>query len=334
MKNQIDGAHTDPADAVTQFLRAAGADHLGHSRGRSLLDHLVETRRIAARWLQPAWVQDAAALHSVYGTDIYRDQLVTVSSRDQVRAVAGERAERLAYLFGAVERRALFAWFEAPDEHPGTGLIFDTRFSGKGASETLTRREAGHLLVLHMANLAEQACDEEGLPGRWIARVSRWGAKLAAAGLPAPRVLGGCSSVISADDEQGALASYLAGLSTPADQHFAAADHFAAASQLCPWVGEPWVWRAWLALALGRDGDARLLATEARRRFVELGTCWDKRLSFDRWLSLADSLDECGARWGGHLPPLDMQRPSDSFKALRRGDSVCGFNRGYRRALS
>jgi aspartyl/asparaginyl beta-hydroxylase (cupin superfamily) len=304
-------------EAITALLCEFAANQLPHQHGRTLQDHLLGTRKIVRRWLQPGWVQDAAALHTVYGTSVYRRQLITVSQRAEVRAAAGDKAERLAYLFGAVNRRDLFAWFESEDRSPESPPTFRSRFAASGPPEILTRQEAGHLLVLQMANLAEQAADPDGLPGRWLAQVSRWGSLLARAGLPVPPIFGGCQATISAADEAKALASYRAGVSVPPGRPGRAA-HFDAVLERCPWPGEPWAWKAWLAASQGNVADARLFASEARRRLTELGTCWDKRLSFDDWLSLAGLLEQCpGLGPVDRLPSPDLRRPESALGALR-----------------
>ncbi len=95
------------AAALIEFLRAEGAGELRHGAGRTLLEHLVGTYDVVRRWGQPTWLQHAALLHSVYGTDIYGPQLLT--RRDQLRDLAGPQAERLAYLFSMTPRGPLLA---------------------------------------------------------------------------------------------------------------------------------------------------------------------------------------------------------------------------------
>jgi aspartate beta-hydroxylase len=63
------------------------------------------------------------------------------------------------------------------------------------------------------------------------------------------------------------------------------------------------VWLAHLAHERGDDASARSWATQARDRLVSLGTSWDKRRSYEEWLSLAEELDRplpapTGARAG------------------------------------
>src|SRR5438270_4331408 len=97
------------ADRLIAFLHDAGAGRHPHGAERSLLDHLVGTCEIMRRWEQPAWLQHAALIHSVYGTEAYQRQLVSLARRDEVAAVAGDQAERLGYLFHVTPRRPLLA---------------------------------------------------------------------------------------------------------------------------------------------------------------------------------------------------------------------------------
>ena len=97
------------AVALIAFLRSAGAAELRHGGGRTLLDHLLGTYAIMRRWDQPLWLQHAALIHSVYGTEAYDRQLISLGQRDAVAAAAGAQAERLAHVFSVTPRRPLFA---------------------------------------------------------------------------------------------------------------------------------------------------------------------------------------------------------------------------------
>jgi hypothetical protein len=103
-------AGTDPIGAsLRAFLEAEGAGEMRHAGGRSLLDHLLDTYSLLRRWRQPDWLAHAGLIHSVYGTERYRQQLVALSRRSELSDLAGARAERLAYLFSAVPRGPLLA---------------------------------------------------------------------------------------------------------------------------------------------------------------------------------------------------------------------------------
>jgi Aspartyl/Asparaginyl beta-hydroxylase len=269
------------SDRVEEFLLAAGADRFRHAHGRSLMDHLLGTRDIMRRWLQPQLLQDAAAFHSVYSTEVYRSQLLTRTQREEVAAVIGERAERLAFLFGALPRRELF-------ELVG-GLRDSAMQEFELEGERLTRRDICALVIIHMANLAEQAEEVDGTPGKWLAKVSRLGSKLAASDASIPPIFGGCRSIVRPEDERTLRDDYLSALASIDDPE-KADSLLASASAACPWVGEPYIWRAQIALDQGRPDTALLWSERAEKLLTKLGASWDKRRSLDDWLGLAQSI--------------------------------------------
>ena len=110
----------------------------------------------------------AALVHSVYGTDSYERRLLAAGQRAAVAEIAGDRAERLAHLFCVTPRGPLFAgthrWAR---DLPPRATGGDQDASGEAA----TRDELDALVLLHMANLAEQARATDGAPGRWLVRL-------------------------------------------------------------------------------------------------------------------------------------------------------------------
>jgi hypothetical protein len=186
------GGDRSVTESIIELLQAEGAARLRHAGGRTLLDHLVETSAIVRRWKQPVWLQHAALIHSVYGTEAFHQRLLPLSRRRDVATVAGSQAERLAYLFCVTARAPLLAgthrWAggmpsstagAAPGAHDQTGAAppvpdaaDQTTTAGGPPDETAaTRAELDALVLLHMANLAEQAEAQEGSPGRWLVRL-------------------------------------------------------------------------------------------------------------------------------------------------------------------
>jgi aspartyl/asparaginyl beta-hydroxylase/uncharacterized protein DUF6817 len=259
------------------FLRAEGAATLPHAEGRSLLDHLLETSAILRRWGQPESVVHAGLIHSVYGTEAFHAQLVSVARRDEVAAVVGVQAERLAYLFSVTPRRPLLA---------GTHLW--ARDLPSGSAEPPTREELDALVLLHMANIAEQAS------GLWLARLCQLAELLPESDRPmfAAQLAG-----FEEEDEELTRSAYLDGL---AGEGREAALALAAAS--CPVVAEPCVWLAHLAARRGDGTASRAWAAQARRRLGVLGAAWDRQRSFDGWLAIVDSL-EVPSSDGATAPP-------------------------------
>lgn len=91
-------------DQLRQFLAANGADKQPHS-GRFLMDHLLGVQEILQRAKSEEVVCTAGLFHSVYGTAIYKPQLVPASRREEVRAVIGGRCEEIVWTFGVMPAR-------------------------------------------------------------------------------------------------------------------------------------------------------------------------------------------------------------------------------------
>ncbi len=141
--NMIDPKYSD-------YLVRVGAGKTPHS-GRTLFDHLVGVHGHLERWKNPQPVCLAGLFHSVYGTSAFHKQTIKLSARDEVRALIGDEAEELAYLFCVCERYSCF-----------TALLYGqtelkTRFTGQRVAvqtATLTR-----LLEMEIANLVDHLPD-------------------------------------------------------------------------------------------------------------------------------------------------------------------------------
>jgi aspartate beta-hydroxylase len=275
-------------DGLLGFLTAEGAATLAHAGGRSLLDHLVETSAIVGRWGQPEWMARAALIHSVYGTEAYERELISAARRDEVAAVAGVRAERLAYLFSVTPRRPLLA---------GTHLW--ARDLPSGSAEPPTREELDALVLLHMANIAEQAS------GLWLARLRQLADLLPEGDRPLFTLqLAGFEE----EDEALTRTAYLDGVGRGGEGREAT---LALAAARCPVVAEPCVWLAHLAASHGDRAAAHAWAMQARKRLWALGTAWDKRRSFDKWLAIIDSVADPGD--DGAIAPPESEAGSGRF---------------------
>lgn len=281
------------AEAIVGFLRSEGAARLHHAGTRTLFDHLLGTYAILRRWGQPVWLAHAALIHSVYGTDAYRRQLLAAPRRNEVAAVAGERAERIAYLFAVTPRGPLLAgtyrWASSLPRRAVDG-------SGE-AGDDATRDELDALVLLHMANLAEQAHAADGSPGRWLARVRDLAELLVDSDSVTPPLFIAHLATLSPPDEALTRRAYLEGVS---DDGHDRANRFALAAATCSVVPEPCAWLAFMSSCRGDGAAARSWAAQAARRLRELGTAWDRRLSFEEWLALIEALrqshDEPAAR--------------------------------------
>jgi aspartate beta-hydroxylase len=293
----MDTADDATAAALVAFLRAEGAGSFGHAGGRTLLDHLLGTYWVARRWGQPRWLQHAALIHSVYGSDAYERRLLGSGQRAAIAEIAGDEAERLAHLFCVTPRRPLFA---------GThrwARDLPSRATGgqQGASgETPTRDEFDALVLLHMANLAEQACAADGSPGRWLVRLRDLAELLLGAQAIVPPLFIAQLATLSDADETTTRGAYREAVREEHDGP--RADAFSLAAACCSVVPEPCVWLAYVARHRGDAGSARSWAALARKRFAMLGASWDKRLQFEQWLQVIDTLERS--------PDLDSAFPT------------------------
>ncbi len=260
--------HGRAADVARELTRRR-ADLVAHARG-SLEQHLLGVGAVLERWGQPERVQLAGLLHSAYSTEAYGYQLFGREDRPRVRELVGADAERLVFAFCACKRSALLAAAEAAR---GTDPVsIAARWSG--VTVRLGRRDLAELLVIHAANLAEQICLPRGGPARWLATASRFLAAARDEVEIAPPVFGGCTRVMTRDEEGALLRTYRA---------FTAG----ASCTPSPPVGEPLV-VAGIGLLAGRRGEeAAELGERAMAAFDAWGVAWDKRLRVDRWRQLA-----------------------------------------------
>ncbi|MHB8692502.1 MAG: aspartyl/asparaginyl beta-hydroxylase domain-containing protein [Solirubrobacteraceae bacterium] len=288
------------ATELIGFLRSAGASAQPHAGGRTLLEHLVGTYEIVRRWGQPEVLQQAALLHSVYGTDVYHEQLLLGSRRDEVVGIAGTQAERLAYLFGATPRELVFG---------GTHIwARGVSALASAATDEPTRDELDQLLLLHIANLAEQAQAEDGSPGRWLVRLRDLAELLIDSETVTLPLFVAELAAFSESDESTCRRAYGDGVGEAEDLE-AKASRLALTAATCSVVAEPCIWLAYLSHARGDESAARSWARGGRRRLLALGTAWDKRLTFEQWLRLAELLDQpTGQVLQGAVAPITDPR--------------------------
>ena len=117
-----------------------------HSGG-ALLDHLRGTHDLLQAWGNDPAVCVGGLFHSIYGTQAYLTQSASLDDRQRIRAVIGERAERLAFLF-CVSNRSDF--FEAVGKDTAT---LWNRVHEEAAP--VTQDEVRDLIEMELANWVE-----------------------------------------------------------------------------------------------------------------------------------------------------------------------------------
>ena len=307
------------AARVIDFLRSEGAGDLGHAGARSLLAHLVSSYEIVRRWEQATVIAHAALVHSVYGTDVYARPLLPLTRRHELITLVGEQAERLAYLFAVTPRDPLFAgthaWLRDTPQRP-------LGEAGGAADSPASRDESDALILLHMANLAEQAQAPDGRPGVWLAKLRDLAeVGIASDAVTLPLFLAELAT-FTATDEEHMRDLYRAGLAEGEDLD-ERRNRLALAAATCPVVPEPCVWLAHLSRCRHDASGATWWARSAQRRLLKLGTVWDKRLTFGEWGQLARRLERPGGD-DASSPVELITDPAALLAALcqRRDDTV------------
>ena len=130
-----------------EFLQSHGAATAGHGV-RTLIEHLQGVEALLVAWSARPALCDAGLFHSVYGTESYTRQTIPDTLRPTVIDLIGEEAERLARLFGVMEKATFYALLEA-----GEGTITHRQ---TGETISLSRQDFADLCELTVANWLEQ----------------------------------------------------------------------------------------------------------------------------------------------------------------------------------
>lgn len=120
-----------------------------HSQS-SFEEHLLGTYRLLSAWGESHDVCVAGLCHSVYGTEIFQSQFVTLAQRDEIREIIGLTAERLAYLFCVMSRPTLYDNLKTTKKQPQIFNLETRQF------QNISPLEFSQLLTISVANIIEQ----------------------------------------------------------------------------------------------------------------------------------------------------------------------------------
>lgn len=154
------GLSTPKVQQVLEYLiTEAKADNLRHFDS-SFVTHLIGTYQYLKEWNCDSEICIAGLLHSLYGTESTGGWAFPLDRRDEVRKLAGERAEMVAYFNCAMH----YPTFDrALADHEETYLILD-RF--EQAELKLNQREFDDLALVHLADWLEQVPRSNNWPKR------------------------------------------------------------------------------------------------------------------------------------------------------------------------
>ena len=136
---------------IIELLELTGAHDINHS-GRTLFEHLSKTCELLESLGASKEVCMAGALHSIYGTTVFKNKSLDIKERPLVKYVVGEYAERLAYLFCRAPRP-----FEVSRNEKEYYL---TTVDG---SEKVSKKELNNLTLICAANSSEQRLSKHRL---------------------------------------------------------------------------------------------------------------------------------------------------------------------------
>lgn len=91
-----------PTGPRLALLRRLGFGDLTHDSHVPFLSHLLGTRRVLVQWGERPALCDAGLFHSAYGTEYF--PVDHPASREEVRAVIGDDAEEIAWLWCTIRR--------------------------------------------------------------------------------------------------------------------------------------------------------------------------------------------------------------------------------------
>jgi len=146
---------------MTDFLVGMGVAEIPHTN-KSYLGHLIAVYRYLESQGSGTDVCRAGMFHSIYGTELFQGFTLPLERRGEVRALIGERAERLAYLNCAMDR----ASFDKAVELDTEPYRFTDRITGEEVA--VTRDDFNGLCQVHLFDFLEQ-----------VARSKRWDSRRA-----------------------------------------------------------------------------------------------------------------------------------------------------------
>jgi len=134
---------------LTNYFIEIGADQIGHSN-KTYMAHAIGVHRDLQAWGCDEELCRAGLFHSIYGTEGFQDFTLPLERQEELRALIGERAERLAYWNCMMDRATLDANLE---RRQGPYLI-QHRLTGETVE--LSAAEFNDLCRLHLCDWLEQ----------------------------------------------------------------------------------------------------------------------------------------------------------------------------------
>lgn len=134
---------------LTDFMLELGAEQVSHTEKSYLAHNIGVYNYMKARGCNEELCQ-AGLFHSIYGTELFQRFSLPLERRSDVRALIGERAERLAYLNCAMDRTS----FDRAQRNREEPYRFRDRITG--AEVELSEEDFTDLGKIHLYDWLEQ----------------------------------------------------------------------------------------------------------------------------------------------------------------------------------
>jgi len=144
----------------------------------------------------------------------------------------------------------------------------------------------------------------DGKPGLWMHSVSRMSRLIYSSvqsekdHFPVPPVFDNCKVILTEENERRARDLYwdVVCNKTEESQQEEALKILQQAYTYNPFIAEPHALRAQILLSRKEYDAAHQEATSALKLFIDWGTCWDKRISWEGWVSWVRVLVQSGRK--------------------------------------
>ena len=255
----------------------------------SLYRRLMDTFDLLEAWQQPFRVRLAGALNTAY--DSCGAQNVTLFARSErtlVAELAGRDRERLVSLLCSTDKAELVSAARRMGDQRDAVVV-----QRDGSQCTVSARELGDMLVIHLASIAQSSAPDGG-PTPWLAEASMMAAYARPYAEVTPPIFGSGTVILDQRDDERLVASYLRLLEATFESCEPYARELREITKTTSYVAEPFIWLGLLALALGDCPTAAAFGDRAREALNIWNTAWDKRLAGGQWLALASFLQSAG----------------------------------------
>jgi hypothetical protein len=250
-------------------------------------EHSFRTQEMLRNWTQPEWIQATALLRGLQTLPAKSEE------RKKIFDQIGARANRVCALGrNPTVGQAIARFFGSPNISLNE-LVDITKPIGDSANGIKHYQDICSLILIESASEAARSNDIIG-PFRGLRELAR-GCLALRTTWPFPWPLSALiDHEISEDQERACNEKYAEGhrwLASKREKQRALAE-FNSLVTMCSWIPEPLIYVGCIALL---DGDIRLACEQfssAKNILAQLGTSWDKSISYLEWMWLITELQK------------------------------------------